>query len=167
MLYHFDWIVFFWIFSILVLFMTPLLSVSLGWCLRAFKGGKGMACSVVAQSGARGQVVEKRKAPRMKVSGVIVHVSDGIGYCEGRLHDVSQFGLCLENHINTFDRHTEKLGVLLIAYGRYFQVLVKPRWGQCDGTTECVGAEIEDAHWDWEDFRENLEAGRSVMHSHM
>ncbi len=98
----------------------------------------------------------KRQYPRLKVNDIIVHISDGRGYCKGFLNDISRVGLCLKFDSNELERKPEKLGVLLIGHGKYFPVQVKPKWEQYDGSETCIGSEIDDAHWHWEKFREHI-----------
>ena len=167
MFYHPDWILSLWLAPVFITFVLPLLVISLEWFLRPFsKTAKEMPSFVAGQPEIQlHQVSDKRQHPRLKVAGVVAHVSDGIGYCEGFLNDVSKFGLCLNISADKCDRKAEKLGVLLVGYGKYFQVQVKPKWEKCNGGEENIGAEIEDVYWDWDKFRENIEGNRQCGHA--
>ena len=98
----------------------------------------------------------KRQCQRLKINDIVVHVSDGRGYCEGFLNDISRIGLCLKFSSGVLERKPEELGVLLKGHGKFFLIKVKPKWEQYDGLETCIGSQIVDAHWRWERFRENI-----------
>jgi hypothetical protein len=98
----------------------------------------------------------KRQYPRLKVDGIVAHISDGRGYCEGCLNDISRAGLSLKFNTDKLERKPEKLGVLLMGDGKFFLIQVKPKWEQYSGSETCIGSEIDDAHWHWKKFRENI-----------
>lgn len=172
MFYHPDWTVYLWLIPIFFTFVLTLLLVPSEWFLKYFmkmtKNGlmaKGIPIFVAEQPEGQLPIFDKRQHPRLKVDGVVAHVSDGMSYCEGLVNDVSKFGICLKSRADKLDRKAEKLGVLLIGNGKYFQVQVKPKWGKGDGLEESIGAEIEDAYWDWDKFRENIEGVKQFTHA--
>ena len=158
-----DWIIYLWLAAVFITIALPLLLMSSEWFLEAFikmtKKGvkvKEKASFVADQPERQLPVFDKRHHPRLKVDGVVAHISDGMSCCEGLVNDVSEFGICLRNPADKLDRKAEKLGVLLIGYGKYFQVQVKPKWERGDGLEESIGVEIEDAHWNWDEFKEDI-----------
>lgn len=172
MFYHPDWIIYLWLTPVFVYFIIPLLLIPSEWFLKSFMKmtkkdvmAKESPSFVAVQPEVLRPVSDKRQYPRLKVDGVVAHVSDGMSYCEGLVNDVSKFGICLKSRADKLDRKAEKLGVLLIGNGKYFQVQVKPKWERGDGLEDSVGAEIEDAYWDWDKFRENIEGVKQCTHA--
>ncbi len=164
MFYHPDWIVPLWLTPLFIMFILPVLFISSILFLeslikmnRKAEIAKARISRAVDQPVGPFQTFDKRKHPRMKVDGVIAHISDGKSYCEGLVTNISQHGICLNNHPDQLDRKAGRLGVLLIGHGRYFQMQVKPKWEAGDGGDEKVGAAIEDVHWNWNEFKENME----------
>ena len=172
MFYHPDWIVPLWLTPVFIMFILPVLFVSsirffdaLIRMNRKAEAAKARMSRVAAQPVGPFQSFDKRKHPRMKVDGVVAHISDGKSYCEGFVHDISQFGICLNNHPDKLDRKVGRLGVLLIGHGKYFQVQVQPKWETGDGVEDKVGAVIEDTCWDWDEFKENMESMKQHAHA--
>jgi hypothetical protein len=154
MFFHSAWILLSWLISAFTTLAFSLFLISFKFRLDPFNkiSKETPPFTFIQQEMHR----NKRQYSRLKVDGIVVHISDGRGYCEGFLNDISRFGLCLKFKSDELERKPEKLGVLLIAHGKYFPVRVKPKWELYNGSETCIGSEIDDTHWHWEKFKKNI-----------
>lgn len=164
MFYYPDWIVPLWLTPVFIIFILPVLFITsirlLGSLIkmgRKNEAARARISRAVDQPAGPFQSFDQRQHPRMKVDGVVAHVSDGKSYCEGLVNNISEYGICLNNPPDKLDRKAGRLGVLLIGQEKYFQLQVKPKWETGNGAEEKVGATIEDVHWNWNEFQENME----------
>lgn len=96
--------------------------------------------------------MDKRKNHRIEINDLTVDVSDGIGFCTGSANDISKFGLGLVNMSKKFGKEAKRLTVVITAEDKVFKMNVKPRWDLAEGLSKKIGAEIEQAPWEWTEF---------------
>ncbi len=101
--------------------------------------------------------MNKRKNNRIEVEDITVDVSDGIGFCSGTASDISKFGLCLTNMAKKLGKDAENLTVVISGKKRVFKMKVKPKWIEEEGLSKKIGAEIENAPWEWTEFVMDLD----------
>lgn len=96
--------------------------------------------------------MNKRKNKRVDVDDLTVDVSDGIGFCSGSAKDISKFGMCLVDMAKKLGTDAENLTVVISGKNRRFKMKVKPKWQEEDGLSKKIGAEIDNAPWEWTEF---------------
>lgn len=96
--------------------------------------------------------IEKRKYPRIVISGMYFDVSDGFGCCSGVVHDISQFGLCLAQLAKRLGKNTDTYMVVASQGDKYFKFRVRPRWERIGRLNKKVGVEIDEVPHQWTEY---------------
>jgi hypothetical protein len=104
--------------------------------------------------------MDQRKHPRIRVHGMRIDVSDGIGCCTGDVRDVSRAGICLVDVAKRFGKNIDAYTVVASSGEKYFKFRVRPRWETVGRLSKKVGVEIDNAPWQWTEYVMSLEAGR-------
>lgn len=104
--------------------------------------------------------MDQRKYPRIRVQGMSIDVSDGIGCCSGAVADVSRNGLCLAEMALRFGKKIDKYTVVATSGPHHFKFQVKPRWERVGRWNKKIGVEIDDAPWQWTAYVISLEERR-------
>ena len=88
-----------------------------------------------------------------------VDISDGTGFFQGTVFDISRFGLCLTDLPNLLNGDAETMTIVVSRRGRHFRMKVRPRW-YCHtdgGARKSFGVEILALPAGWEEFVLNFE----------
>ena len=93
----------------------------------------------------------------MELTDMTADISDGRGFFAGTVHDVSRFGLALDNIPAKMDSHTDFLTIIVDGRGSHFRLKIRPRWESVTGHRKCLGGLIENAPFDWNEFVMRLE----------
>jgi len=101
--------------------------------------------------------MEKRRHPRMVITNLEADISDGKGFFNGVVHDISRFGLSITALPKRLDRSADIYSVILDGPGTHFKLLARPIWEEDDGTSKTIGAIIENSPWTWTEFVMNHE----------
>jgi PilZ domain len=105
----------------------------------------------------KGGGMEKRRHPRMIIENFIVDISDGVGFFQGTVSDISRFGLCMTELPKRLNGGAKKMTVVISGKGANFKMNIRPRWYTQGGGTKSVGAEIINAPWGWTEFAMKFE----------
>lgn len=106
--------------------------------------------------------MDQRKYPRVRVRGLSIDVSDGIGCCSAAVSDVSRGGLCLAELAKRFGKKNDKFTVVATNGENHFKFQVKPRWEQAGRWSKKIGVEIDSAPWQWTAYIMSLEKRRLI-----
>ena len=106
--------------------------------------------------------MDQRKNIRIRIRGMSIDVSDGIGCCSGAVADVSRSGLCLADMALRFGKKISKYTVVATNGDLHFKFQVKPRWEQIGRWSKKIGVEIDNVPWQWTAYVMALEEQRSV-----
>jgi len=101
--------------------------------------------------------MEKRRHPRMMIKNFSVDISDGVGFFQGMVFDISRFGVGISELPKRIDGSAKKMTVVISGRGENFKMKVRPKWYTHGGVTKSIGAEIINAPWGWTEFVMDLE----------
>lgn len=93
--------------------------------------------------------MEKRIHPRIPLRNLSVDASDGFGFSQGRIADVSRHGLCMTDLPESLNGQASKMIAIIRGQGKNFKMTVRPKWSTTDGASQSVGAEIVNPPRDW------------------
>lgn len=96
--------------------------------------------------------MDKRRYPRIELKGMVADISDGKGFFTGSVHDISRFGLALEDISAKIDSHAEYLTVILAGKDGHFKLKIKPRWDTTAGRQKSIGGQIDNSPFSWTAF---------------
>lgn len=96
--------------------------------------------------------MDKRRHPRVTLKDMVADISDGKGFFTGTVHDISRFGLALNDIPAKIDSHAEHLMVIVDGKGGHFRMRIKPRWVTMAGHQKIIGAQIERSPFAWTEF---------------
>jgi hypothetical protein len=96
--------------------------------------------------------MDKRKYPRIALQGMEADISDGRGFFTGTVHDISRFGLALDDISAKINSHAEFLTVIVNGKGGHFKLRVRPRWETVSGIQKIIGGHIDNSPIDWTGF---------------
>lgn len=96
--------------------------------------------------------MEKRKHPRLALENLCVDASDGIGFFQGTISDVSRFGFCMLDLPKRINPTAKKMTVVISGHKRSFKMTVMPKWTTNDMVTTSIGVEIGHPPWGWTEF---------------
>ena len=105
--------------------------------------------------------IEKRKHPRIAVTGMGIDVSDGIGSWSGTVSDVSLNGLCVSDLGLVLGKKTGTYTVVASRGLSHFKFRVKPRWEVVWTRSKTMGMEIFETPGKWVEYVQNLESVKS------
>ena len=101
--------------------------------------------------------MERRKQPRIIMDGLAVDVNDGKGFFQGRVTDISQSGLCMEDLPKRIDADTRRLNVVVSREKDHFRLVVRPKWYTEGNAVKSIGGEILSSSWMWMEFVSRFE----------
>jgi hypothetical protein len=101
--------------------------------------------------------MEKRKDPRLPLEYFSVDASDGAGFFQGAVENVSRFGICIKYLAQRLNNKEKEIIIVVAGNGRNFRLKARPRWSTLDSTAKSVGAEIINPPWAWTYFIVSLE----------
>ncbi|EKD39722.1 MAG: hypothetical protein ACD_75C00309G0002 [uncultured bacterium] len=96
--------------------------------------------------------MEKRHHPRIPLRNLFVDASDGFEFCQGRISDISKSGVCMTDLPKSFSGDANELTAIITGRGKYFRMIVSPKWSTSDDIVQSVGAEIIDPPLSWKEF---------------
>lgn len=101
--------------------------------------------------------MEKRIYPRIPLRNLSVDTSDGFGFSQGRIADVSRLGLCMTDLPESLNGQVNKMIAIIRGQGKNFKMTVRPKWSTTDGTSQSVGVEIVNPPVAWMEFIRRFE----------
>ena len=101
--------------------------------------------------------MDKRRHPRMVLTGMVADISDGNGFFSGTVHDISRFGLALDEIPHKINSRVEHLTVIVDGQGGHFKLRISPRWETNAGHQKIIGGQIENSPLSWTAFVMRLE----------
>lgn len=101
--------------------------------------------------------MEKRRYPRIIMENLAVDASDGVGFLQGTVADISRFGVCVTNLQQRKSGQPARMTFVISGQGENFKMTVRPRWSVLEGAGKSVGAEIVDPPLRWTEFIMNFE----------
>jgi hypothetical protein len=104
--------------------------------------------------------MEKRRHQRMEINNLDVDISDGLGFFNGTISDLSRFGMKVNNISKRFDDNAKRLSVVVTDKGKNFKMKARPRWSVRLPMCKMIGIEITNAPWGWTEFVINFEPQR-------
>ena len=96
--------------------------------------------------------MQKREYPRIEVPHLQADVSDGKGFFNGSVKNISRFGLAISNLPFDLDDTSDLYSVIIDGPGTHFKLLVRPVWETNDGISKIIGTRIENSPWTWTEF---------------
>lgn len=88
----------------------------------------------------------------MEVADLHVDISDGQGFFEGTISDISRFGLKIDNIPKRLNDNARQLSIVISGKGKHFKMKARPRWTVRQPLIKSVGIEILNASLGWTDF---------------
>jgi len=101
--------------------------------------------------------MNKRRHPRIAMKGMVADISDGRGFFTGTVHNISRFGLAIEDIPAKINSHVEFLTVIVDGQGGHFKLKLRPKWENVAGRQKLIGGTINHCSMAWTDFVMNLE----------
>jgi hypothetical protein len=101
--------------------------------------------------------MEQRKHPRIVIENIEADISDGKGFYNGAVLDISRFGISITDIPKRLDNSADIYSVILDGPGIHFKLLVRPIWEKENGISKTIGAQIENSPWTWAEFVMNRE----------
>ena len=105
------------------------------------------------------EFMDKRRHPRIVIENIEADISDGKGFFNGMVVDISRFGISISDIPQRLDNSADIYSVILDGPGIHFKLLVRPIWEKHNGTSKTIGAQIENSPWTWAEFVMNHENG--------
>lgn len=96
--------------------------------------------------------MNKRRHLRIAMTGMVADISDGRGFYTGMVHDISRYGLALEDIPVKINSHAEHLTVIVDGQGGHFKLRFSPKWETVAGRQKLIGGRIEQCSIAWTDF---------------
>lgn len=96
--------------------------------------------------------MDKRNHRRIPLRNLSVDASDGFGFSQGKISDISKFGICMTDLPKSFCGQANSVTAIISGQGKYFKMIVHPRWSSTDDDSQSVGAEIIDPPSTWTEF---------------
>ena len=97
-------------------------------------------------------VMNKRGHPRMPVKDMAADISDGKYFFSGTVHDISRFGVALEDIPQKLSASVPRLTIILNGQGKHFKLKAVPRWETQNGIRKTIGCQIEQCPVNWTEF---------------
>jgi len=91
------------------------------------------------------------------MDGLSVDINDGKGFFQGKIADISQTGLCMEDLPKRIDAETRRLNVVVSGEKDHFRLVVRPKWYTEGNAVKSIGGEILTSSWMWLDFVSRFE----------
>lgn len=88
----------------------------------------------------------------MALADIFADISDGRGFFTGKVHDISRFGLALDEIPPKMDSQAESLTLIIDGQGGHFRLKLRPRWEILAGRQKIVGGKIEKSPVAWTEF---------------
>ncbi|MFH0781922.1 MAG: hypothetical protein V2B20_08215 [Pseudomonadota bacterium] len=110
--------------------------------------------------------MENRNYPRIVTRNLSVDASDGVGFFQGAIANVSRFGLCITDLSKKLDGTVKKMTVIVSEKGRAFKLIVQPQWSKGDGISKSIGVSILNPPLGWTGFvyrQQHLETKRREL----
>jgi len=83
---------------------------------------------------------------------MVADISDGRGFFIGTVHDISRFGLALDDLPAKINTHAHRFTVIVDGQGGHFKLKISPRWETEAGHQKFIGGRIEQSSIAWTDF---------------
>ncbi len=96
--------------------------------------------------------MENRKHPRLGDINYLVDISDGRGFFSGYIHNISRFGMCLQDIPGKIDQNVRRLSLVITSKETNFKMSARIRWSHNAGYTKNLGLELINAPWKWTEF---------------
>jgi hypothetical protein len=96
--------------------------------------------------------MENRKHPRMVINNIEADISDGKGFFNGVVLDISRFGIQIADIPQRLDSSADIYSVIIDGPGIHFKLLARPIWEVKNGSSKTIGAQIENSPWTWAEF---------------
>jgi hypothetical protein len=101
--------------------------------------------------------MEKRKHLRIAMDNLSVDVSDGVGFFQGKVADISRFGVCMTDLPKHLSGDAKKMTIVVSGTGSHFKMEARPQWYTHGGVMKSVGVEFLIIPKGWAKFVMNLE----------
>lgn len=101
--------------------------------------------------------MNRRRHPRMPIAGMMADISDGRGFFTGTVHDISRFGLGLDDISAKMDSHAKHLTIIVDGQGGHFKLRIAPKWETVAGHQKIIGSQIEQSPFAWTEFVQRFE----------
>jgi len=88
----------------------------------------------------------------MVINNIEADISDGKGFYNGVVLDVSRFGIQITNIPQRLDSSADIYSVIIDGPGIHFKLLARPIWEVVNGSSKTIGAQIENSPWTWAEF---------------
>lgn len=96
--------------------------------------------------------MEKRRYQRIDTNCLIADISDGQGFYNGVIKDLSRSGIQVIEVPKRLDETAQQLSVVVSTREDYFKLRVRPRWSRKQDISKILGLEIVRAPLGWAEF---------------
>lgn len=144
MIYHTDLIVYFWLIPVFSVFFLPLTLV-----VAALAMGAGQRIFFAREITNK----DKKRHPRFSSGNEpLAKITVGDKICYGLVCNISQTGVSLKHLPELISQKIDKLSVVISHHDVDYNLLFKTKWMKLTASGIRLGAEIDTASSDWEDF---------------
>jgi hypothetical protein len=84
-------------------------------------------------------------------------ISDGRGFFTGTIHDISRFGMAIDDISERIDSRAHLLTIIVDGQGGHFKLKIRPRWQNVRGHQKLIGGRIDHSSIAWTDFVSKFE----------
>ena len=144
MLYYSDIIIYLWLIPVFFLLFLPLIITAANIPLsltRCFFLKKNVSNK------------EKRKHQRFSsCKDMFAKITVGEMTCTALVSDISQMGISLKHLPDMFSYKINKLSIVIKQYGIDYNLMVKTKWVTITNSGKQIGAEIDTASPEWNQF---------------
>lgn len=93
--------------------------------------------------------MDQRHHPRVTIPQFSVDASDGMGFFQGTISDVSRSGFCMTDLPNKINTKVRNLTVIVSGHKKNFKMIVRPKWAAKESFNKSVGVEIDNPPIAW------------------
>ena len=88
----------------------------------------------------------------MPLKGFQADISDGRGFFTGTVHDISRFGVALDDIPEKMNSHATQFTIIVDGQGKRFRLKIVPKWETAAGHQKSIGCQIEQSPYTWAEF---------------
>ncbi|SDO79371.1 PilZ domain-containing protein [Desulforhopalus singaporensis] len=107
--------------------------------------------------------MDRRHYPRITVADVQTDISDGKGFVQGTVENISRSGLLIDDIPGKIDSQCSKFFLVVNCGRKSCKLSVIPKWIHRSGSKARMGVKILDAPWEWFKYVMDLEPQDTVI----
>ncbi len=107
----------------------------------------------------------KRRHFRVDIQGMVVDISDDIGFCSAEVTNVSRSGICLCEMSRNLRVKDDNFLIVISVQGYRFKTHALRKWWTTQRVDTVLGVELINTPWDWTEFVSTLEPAKDDVWS--